>query len=162
MATFDVSYAGNAPPGGVKTFAFMAAGMGQHRRYLNFGKDKNLRALNSNAGPAQGDVLQVITVLKMMRVFNVAAVAHEAPTGLTAVNVGDGASATQFITGWNPSTTREVASANTGDKMYTADDKIQIVLTTASQNLLQGRIEITLAGFHLAESRQLPFDQGGI
>lgn len=162
MATFDVSYPGNAPPGGVAVFAFMAAGMGQARRLLDFNKDSNLRGLNSGAGAAQADILQVITVLKKMRVFNVAAVAHEVPVGLTAVNVGDGASATQYLTAWNPTTTRDVMSANTADKAYTADDKIQVVLTTAANNLLQGRIEIIMAGFHLAESRQLPYGPGGI
>lgn len=162
MATHDVSYVGNAPPGGVKIFAFMAAGMGQARRLLDFNKDKKLRALNSNAGAAQGDVLQVIEVLNMMRVFNVGAVAHEAPVGLTAVNVGDGASATQFITGWNPTTTARTISAIGNDKVYSAGDKVQLVLTTASQNLLQGRIEVVLAGFFLADARQLPFSAGGI
>jgi hypothetical protein len=138
MATYDITKGGNTAVQGTQPPAIVFL-----EGVVDFSK------VNAGSGAAQNDVLQVINVPANTQILGVFWIVTTASTNAGTFNLGDGASATRWVTG---AATNALADGNSVTNFfYTAADTIDVV-QSAALTVTTGVLKIMVLAAHYTPS----------
>jgi len=142
MATYDLTLGGSlATPGTQPPAAVWIEGV------VDFSK------VNSGAGAAQNDVVQVVNIPANTFVLGVVVFVTKASTNAGTVNVGDGVAATRYLTGTAINAVSDAAGTTyaTTNFFYTNADTIDIV-QSAVLTVTTGVVKVMVLAAHAVPS----------